>query len=83
MNLIVLTPDKEVFSGEVTSVKVPGTKGEFEVLRNHQAIVSSLKSGKVRIIKEGGEKEIFNIGSGFIEVINNEVSLLVQGFSEA
>ena len=80
MKLDVLTPDQHVFSGEVTSVKVPGAEGQFEVLNNHAALVSSLGKGKVRIIKAGGEKETFTIGSGFIEVLRNEVSLLVQGY---
>jgi len=83
MNLIVLTPDRQVFSGAIKSIKVPGTKGQFEVLKNHQAIVSSLNAGKVRVILENGEKEIFNIQNGFIEVLNNEISLLVQGYQEA
>jgi len=82
MNLIVLTPDREVFSGAIKSVKVPGTKGQFEVLKNHQAIVSSLQAGKIRVILENGEKEIFSIENGFIEVLNNEISLLVQGYQE-
>jgi len=82
MNLIVLTPDRQVFSGAIKSVKVPGTKGQFEVLKNHQAIVSSLNAGKVRVILENGEKEIFSIENGFIEVLNNEISILVQGYQE-
>ena len=82
MKLEVLTPDRHVFNGEVTSVKVPGTEGEFEVLNNHSALVSSLKTGTVRIIKKGGEKQTFKIGSGFIEVLRNEISLLVQGYTE-
>ncbi len=82
MNLIVLTPDRQVFSGAIKSVKVPGSKGQFEVLKNHQAIVSSLNAGKVRVVLENGEKELFSIENGFIEVLNNEISLLVQGYQE-
>jgi len=82
MNLIVLTPDRQVFSGTIKSVKVPGSKGQFEVLKNHQAIVSSLQAGKIRVILENGEKQIFRIENGFIEVLNNEISLLVQGYQE-
>ena len=81
MNITVLSPDKEIFQGEITSVKVPGTSGEFEILRNHAPIVSSLDIGQVRIIKSDGEKMTFQIERGFIEVLNNEVSLLIQGYS--
>jgi F-type H+-transporting ATPase subunit epsilon len=82
MNITVLTPDKEIFNGEITSVKVPGTGGEFQVLKNHAAIVSSLSKGKVAITKADGGKVNFSIEKGFIEVLRNEVSLLVQGVTE-
>jgi len=81
MNLVILTPEKEAYSGEITSVKVPGTSGQFEILSNHAPIVSSLTEGEVRVLDATGGKQIFTIERGFIEVINNEVSLLVQGLS--
>jgi len=82
MNISVLSPDREIFEGTISSVKVPGTGGEFEVLNNHAPVVAALGQGKVRIIKDGGEKMNFEIEKGFIEVLNNEISLLVQGVSE-
>ena len=82
MNLVILTPEKEIFRGEITSVKVPGTSGQFEILSNHAAIVSSLTEGEVRILDTAGKKLQYNISRGFIEVINNEVSLLVRGLTE-
>ena len=97
-NITVLTPEKEIFRGPISSVKVPGTKGQFQVLRNHAAIVSSLAAGKVTIVTAKGEYQYydiesgtiltgiepdkvltFNIKKGFIEVLNNQVSLLIQG----
>lgn len=79
MNLVVLTPKKKVFDGEVTSVKVPGTGGIFEVLKGHAALVSSLDEGVVRVKVTHGEDINFEIADGFIEVINNQVALLVTG----
>ena len=82
MNITVLTPDKEIFKGEITSVKVPGTGGQFQVLKNHAPIVSSLSNGKIAIVKADGGKLNFSIEKGFIEVLKNEISLLVQGVKE-
>jgi F-type H+-transporting ATPase subunit epsilon len=82
MNLIVLTPEKEIFNGKVTSVQVPGISGKFEILNNHAPIVSALSKGRVRLVLEGGDKKTFEIRKGFIEVLKNEVSLLVQGVTE-
>ena len=82
MNITVLTPDKKIFQGPITSVKVPGTVGQFQVLINHAPIVSSLEAGEVTIKKEGEEDLKFSIEKGFIEVLNNDISLLVQGVTE-
>ena len=78
MNLTILTPEKELFNGSVKSVKVPGTTGQFEVLNGHAPIVSSLGKGVVRIVENGGNKQEFRIDKGFIEVLRNEVSVLVN-----
>ena len=42
MNLVILTPDKELFHGQVTSVNVPAIGGRFEVLKGHAPIVAAL-----------------------------------------
>lgn len=82
MDLIVLTPEKEIFQGGIESVKVPGTAGQFEILKGHAPIVSSLVTGEVRIITASGERKTFNISKGFVEVLGGEVSLLVQGVED-
>ncbi len=82
MELIVLTPEKKIFEGEIKSVKVPGSGGEFEILKDHAPIVASLSSGKVRVLTEKGETKLFSIEQGFVEVLKNEVALLVQGVQE-
>lgn len=79
MNLVILSPDKEIFSGEVKSVTVPGSDGEFQMLNNHAAIVSSLREGEVRIVKANGEKVSFGVQGGFVEMLHNEIALLVSG----
>jgi F-type H+-transporting ATPase subunit epsilon len=82
MNLTILTPEKEVYNGQVKSVQVPGTGGKFEVLNGHAPIVSSLSNGTVKVTDEGGNQNIFEIEKGFIEVLYNEVSLLITGLKE-
>ena len=82
MNLVVLTPDKELFHGAVTSVNVPAIGGRFEVLKGHAPIVAALEKGEVRFQPAKGEKRSIRIETGFIEVLRNEVSLLVTGVVE-
>ena len=75
MQLDILTPDKTVFSGEVEEVTFPGTKGQFQVLRNHAALVSSLNKGKIKINTASGET-FFEINGGVVEVLNNKIVVL-------
>lgn len=75
MHLDILTPDKILFSGAVDSVTVPGSKGRFQILKQHAALVSSLEKGKVNI-KTGDKEEEFEINGGVIEVLNNKVVIL-------
>ncbi len=82
MNISVLTPDRTIFEGSIKSLKVPGVGGAFEILRGHAALVSALKGGSVRIIEEDDTRKTFSIEKGFVEVLNNNISLLVQGVTQ-
>jgi F-type H+-transporting ATPase subunit epsilon len=73
LKLKIVSPEKVEFSGEVTSVKVPGTTGSFEILNNHAPIISTLQKG----IVEYDGKQLAILG-GFVEVQKNEVSLCVE-----
>ncbi|MBT8188953.1 MAG: hypothetical protein HKN67_14125 [Saprospiraceae bacterium] len=83
MDLLALTPEKELYNGKISSVKVPGTNGQFEILKGHAPIVAALGEGEVRILDVKGEKTVFKIEKGFIEVLNDEVSLLIQALKES
>ena len=69
----MISPERILFEGEATSVSVPGTSGQFEVLNHHAPIISSLEKGVVSV---GGEN--FEIVSGFIEVRDNQVDICVE-----
>lgn len=81
MNLEILTPDKKVFEGEVTSVTVPGTQGSFEILNNHAPIISTLDNGKVIVRASGKEQKFYTIG-GVVEVIDNKVIVLAESVKQ-
>ena len=73
----IVSPEKIVFVGDVDSVTVPGTSGEFQVLPNPAPLISSLETGRVVYDCAHGRKEL-NITGGFAEVQNNNVSLCVE-----
>jgi F-type H+-transporting ATPase subunit epsilon len=79
MTLEILTPEKKLFSGEVYGIQLPGISGLFEVLDRHAPIVSALKEGKIKILKDKANTESFSIQGGFVEVLNNKATVLVEG----
>lgn len=83
MNLEILTPEKKLFSDEVYGVQLPGITGLFEVLDHHAPLVSALKPGKLKVLVDKAQHNLFfDIQGGFVEVINNKVTVLVEGAKE-
>ncbi|MCB9033928.1 MAG: ATP synthase F1 subunit epsilon [Chitinophagales bacterium] len=78
MNLVILTPEITVFSGEAKSVSLPGESGRFQVLENHAALIAALKEGEVKV-ETANDKNTYTIKSGIVEVLNNKVSVLTEG----
>jgi len=78
LKLKIVSPEKIEFEGDVESVLVPGSLGQFEILVNHAPIISSLDKGKVEYAVAGGEKRSLDIIGGFVEVQKNVVSLCVE-----
>jgi F-type H+-transporting ATPase subunit epsilon len=76
MQLDIVTPDEQIYSGEIKLVKLPGVDGSFEILNNHAALISTLEKGKIKIIEENNEVKFFEINDGVVEVQNNKVIVL-------
>jgi F-type H+-transporting ATPase subunit epsilon len=77
MQLEIITPDKQVYRGEVTSVSVPGAMGRFEMLNNHAAIISTLINGIVKVRDAEGEKT-FDVKGGVVENLKNHIIILAE-----
>jgi len=78
MYLEIVTPDKKVFSGEIKLIKLPGSLGSFEILKNHAPMISTLERGRIKIINNEGSEQFFEIDGGVIEVMNNNVIVLAE-----
>ena len=81
MRIEIITPDKKIYDGEIKSVRVPGKKGSFQVLKDHAPIISTLDSGSVRMIDQDNTEIIYNISGGVIEVKANKIILLADSVS--
>ena len=78
MKIEIITPDQKIFEGEIKSIRVPGSKGSFQVLKDHAPIISTLDSGPVIIVDFAGNETIYEIDGGVIEVKMNKIILLAE-----
>ncbi len=80
--LSLLTPNREVFSGEVSTVVASGHNGDFGVLPGHVAYITSVQPGAL-VIDAAGGKQVYAIGHGFAQVAASKVSVIVSSAEEA
>lgn len=78
MLLEIIAPDHQLYSGEVDLVQVPGSKGSFQILRNHAPIISTLDKGQIRIVDQKGASTFFDVDGGVIEAKNNKIIILAE-----
>ena len=82
MHVEVVTAERELYSGEADELIAPGSEGELGILPRHAALLATLKAGELRI-KEGGVEEPLFVSGGFIEVSNNQVTVLADAAEHA
>lgn len=78
LHLDIVSPEKEIFTGEVDSVTLSGTLGSFTILVQHAPIVSSLKAGTLAYVTKDGEEHALDIHGGFVEMNSNRVSVCID-----
>ncbi len=82
INVNIVSPNGEIFSGEANSVLIPGSLGQMTILPKHAAILSSLSKGTIIVNTIDGESSNFVIDSGFIENLNNSLTIIVESLIE-
>jgi len=74
----LVAPEKLIFSGEVESVVVPGTEGDFTVLKDHAPVISALRPGVVVIEQGGSATQRLYVRGGFAEVAPSGLTILAD-----
>ncbi|SRR5690606_9294971 len=74
----IVAPDGQVFAGDASGVRAPGVEGSFEVLTNHAPMVAAFGVGPLRVTTASGEEIFYATSGGFLEVINNYVTVLAE-----
>ncbi len=76
-NVEITTPQKNWTFDNVIACSAPGKKGKFQVLYNHASLLSHLEIGEIKIETRDGT-DLFSTSGGFVEVLNNQVSFLLE-----
>ena len=77
INLEIITPEKIIYKDSVDSITVPGTKGMFQVLKDHAPLMSTIEIGVITLNKSD-ENTYLTTAGGTIEVLNNNVLILAD-----
>ncbi len=77
MYLEIVTPDKNIYSGDIESAIFPGSDGSFGIQENHAPIVATLKHGTIKVDAKGTE-HLFEISGGVVEVNHNKIIVLAD-----
>jgi F-type H+-transporting ATPase subunit epsilon len=79
----IVSAEGEIFSGLVEMVIAHGNLGDIGIAPGHAPLITDLKPGPIRLIKQGGEAEVFYISGGFLEVQPNMVKVLADTVQRA
>ena len=78
LTLEIISPEKTIFSGEVSLVEVPGKRGRFTVLKDHAPIISVLVKGEIRVKDANGTETSYDCEAGYLECSDNKVNILLN-----
>ena len=78
MVLEIITPNKKVYSGNITLVQLPGSMGSFEILNHHAPIISILEKGRIKVVEESGQILFFEVEGGIVENKDNKIIVLAE-----
>ena len=77
LTLEIVTPERMTFAGAVEEVTIPGTEGEFGVLRGHASLLSSVDVGELSFTQDH-KKTRYAVNTGYAEVTASKVTVLVE-----
>lgn len=73
----IVSAEGEIFSGLVEMVIAHGALGDLGIALGHAPLITNLKPGPIRLVKQGGEEEVYYISGGFLEVHPNMVKVQI------
>jgi len=81
LHFSLVSPERELFSGEVDQVDAPGSEGDFGVLAGHAPFMTALKEGRVTVYNEN-QKKVYDVRGGFADVTPEGFTILAEQAAE-
>ncbi|MCC2616949.1 F0F1 ATP synthase subunit epsilon [Aestuariibacter halophilus] len=78
VHLDVVSAEEKLFSGRVETIQVTGSEGELGIYPGHAPLITALKPGMVRLVKQHGHEEMIYIAGGMLEVQPGSVTVLAD-----
>ncbi|MHB8530018.1 MAG: ATP synthase F1 subunit epsilon [Caulobacteraceae bacterium] len=82
LHFSLVSPERELFSGDVDQVDAPGSEGDFGVLAGHAPFMTTLKEGRVKVY-DNGQTRVFDVHGGFADVTPQGLAILAEHAEEA
>jgi len=81
LHFSLVSPERELFSGDVDQVDAPGSEGDFGVLAGHAPFMTTLKEGRVKVFNDG-DSLVFDVRGGFADVTPDGLTILAEQATE-
>ncbi len=78
MQIEIVSPEKQLYAGEVAMAQFPGTEGSFQVLNNHAPLIATITAGSIRVRNASGKEETIEVRGGIVEVQKNKILVLAE-----
>lgn len=78
LNLEIVTPFGKIFDAEIVSCTIPGSNGQFQILKDHAALISTVDIGSVKIEYPDSKSTNLSVAGGFCEVKDNSIELITE-----
>lgn len=74
----IVSAEEAIFSGLVEMVVAAGSEGDVGVVYGHAPLLTGLHPGPIRVIKQGGEEEVYYVSGGYLEIQPSAVTVLAD-----
>lgn len=77
INFSLVSPERELYAGDVDQVDIPGTEGDLGILPNHSPLMAAIRTGTIKVYEDGSETEFF-VQGGFADVTPTGLTVLAE-----